>query len=153
VIVPYMAVSTRLPVPSLGGISIRYRPVLAVRLTGPQDTTLVDGLLDTGADDTVFEEWHATYMGIDVRQAPERQVALAGRPQPVRCRYAPVQLRITDGIQETYEWTAVVGFVAGRLHYSLLGQAGFLQYFRADFDGEGREVVLTPKPTFPGRRL
>jgi hypothetical protein len=92
-------------------------------------------------------------MGIDLRQAPERQVALAGRPQPMRSRYAPVHLRITDGMQETYEWTAMVGFVAGRLHYSLLGQASFLQYFKADFDGEGLEVVLTTKPSFPGRRV
>jgi hypothetical protein len=148
-----MAIPTKQAVPSLGGVFLRYRPVLAVRLTGPLGSNLVDGLLDTGADDTVFEEWHATYLGIDLRKAPERQVALAGRPQPIRCRYAALQLRITDGTQETYEWTAMVGFVSGRLHYSLLGQAGFLQYFRADFDGEAREVALIPKPSFPGRRL
>ena len=35
----------------------------------------------------------------------------------------------------------------------LLGQAGFLQYFTAEFDGEAKEVVLNPKPSFPGRRV
>lgn len=63
-----------------------------------------------------------------------------------------VQLRICDGI-ETFEWPATVGFVAARLHYALLGQAGFLQFFSADFDGEAHIVTLTPKPSFPGRRL
>jgi Retroviral aspartyl protease len=148
-----MAVAARQPIPSLGGVLVRYRPVLAVRLAGANHTSLVDGLLDTGADETVFEEWNAAVVGVDLRQAPERLVALAGRPQPIRCRYAPVQLRITDGMQETYEWTAMVGFVTGRLHYGLLGQAGFLQYFRADFDGETREVILTPKPSLPGCRV
>jgi len=127
---------------------------MAVRLTGPADTKLRDSLLDTGADDTVFTEALAVLLGIDLRSAPERQIALAGRPQPVRCRYAPVELRITDGISETYEWTPVVGFVASRLNYSLLGHAGFLQFFDATFRGEpDREVLLTPKPSFPGRRI
>jgi hypothetical protein len=61
-----------------------------------------------------------------------------------------VQLRITDGVQETYEWTAVVGFVAARLHYNLLGHAGFLQYFDATFSGADQEVILTPNRSFPG---
>jgi hypothetical protein len=85
----------------------------------------------------------AALLGVDLRQAEGRQLALAGRPQLVRCRYAPVRLRISDGSQETYEWTAVIGFVAVRLHYNLLGHAGFLQYFDAEFRGVDREVVLT----------
>jgi hypothetical protein len=137
----------------MGGQKVRYRPVLAVRLTGPAAAKLRDGLLDTGADDTVFTEALATLLGIDLRQAEERSVSLAHRPHPVRCRYAAVELRITDGAQETYEWSAIVAFVPGPLHYNLLGQAGFLQYFGADFDGDGHVVTLTPKPSFPGRRV
>ena len=76
---------------------------------------------------------------------------MAGRPKPIRCRYAPVQLQITDGIGETYQWTAVVGFVAGRLHYNLLGHAGFLQFFDVTFRGApDNEAILTPKSPFPG---
>ena len=122
--IPYMPVPAQRPVPSLGGSLVRSRPVLAIRLTGPWDTRLRNGLLDTGADDTVFTETLATLVGVDLRQAEERQLALAGRPQPVCCRYATVQLQITDGVRETYEWTAVVGFVAARLNYHLLVHAG-----------------------------
>src|SRR5262245_30024307 len=129
-----MPVPCRRAVPSLGNNLIRFRPVVAVRVTGPQHTDLSDGLLDTGADDTVFTEGLAALLGVDLTKAPEIQISLAGRPKPLRCRYAQVQLRITDGLHETYEWNAVVGFVPGPLHYNLLGQAGFLQYFLAEFD-------------------
>lgn len=124
-----------------------------MRLTGPTNTNVSDCLLDTGADETVFKEALAADIGVDLDLAEERLIHLAGRPQPVRCRYAAVLLRITDGVQETYEWTAVVGFVAGRLHYNLLGHAGFLQFFDADFKGADREVILLPNRSFAGRRL
>jgi hypothetical protein len=153
VIVRYLPIRVAQPIPSLGGSRYRYRPLMPVRLTGPSNTRVRDGLLDTGADDTVFEESLAGLLGVDLQQAEERLVGLAGRPQPVRCRYAPVLLRITDGVQETYEWTAVVAFVAGRLHYNLLGHAGFLQFFDANFRGDDHEADLTPKPSFPGRRI
>src|SRR5262249_125223 len=127
---------------------------MAVQLTGPADTKIRDRLLDTGSDDTIFTEALAKLLGIDLLAADLRQISLVGRPQPINCWYAPVLLRITDAVSETYEWTAVVGFVAGRLHYNLLGHAGFLQFFDANFRGEPDwEVILTPKPSFPGRRI
>ncbi len=152
-IVPYTAVPVQRPIPSLGGSRTRHRPVLAVLLTGPKSSRLHDGLLDTGADDTVFDEVIAGLIGVDLTQAEERLVGLAGRPHPVRCRYVAVELRITDGASETYVWTAVVGFTAGPLHYNLLGHAGFLQYLSAEFDGEARQTTLLPRLPFPGRRI
>jgi hypothetical protein len=146
---PYIVVPGHRPSPSLGGSTSRYRPVMAVRLTGPRDTRLRDGLLNTGADETIFEEALAHLIGIDLSHAEARNVSLVGRPTPVRCRYAPVQVRITDGV-ETFEWTTVVGFAATRLRYQLLGHASFLQYFDATFRGVDQEVVLTPNRSFPG---
>ncbi|MBI1914063.1 MAG: hypothetical protein HYS12_04910 [Planctomycetes bacterium] len=151
--VSYTPVPVRQPVPSLGGSRIRNRPLLPVLLTGPGGSRIHDGLLDTGADDTVFAEAIAGLLALDLTQAPELQIRLAGRPQPVRTRYVPVLLRISDGVGETYEWTAVVGFVAGPLHYNLLGHAGFLQFFSADFDGDSQVVTLTPRPSFPGQKI
>jgi len=147
-----MAIPTKQPVPSLQGQKVRHRPVLPVLLTGAATPQLRDGLLDTGADDTVFSDAVAAALGVDLSQAEQRSISLAGRPQLLLCRYVVVQLRISDGI-ETFEWPATVGFVAARLHYALLGQAGFLQFFSADFDGDAHIVTLTPKPSFPGRRL
>jgi hypothetical protein len=144
-----MAVTTKRPIPSLGGRQIRHRPVVAVMLTGTVTPQLRDGLPDTGADDTVFSEAVAAALGVDLSHGELRSISLAGRPQPLLCRYAAVHLRISDGI-ETFEWPATVGFVAARLQYALLGQAGFLQFFGADFDGEAHCVSLTPKSCFPG---
>jgi hypothetical protein len=71
----------------------------------------------------------------------------------MHCRYAPVKLFITDVISETYEWTAIVGFAPVVFRHALLGHAGFLQYFNAEFRGHDREVILTTNPSFPGRRI
>ena len=106
--IPYLVAQAKSPLPSLGGSLLRARPVLAVRIAGPARSLLLDGLLDTGSDDTVFEEWVAATIGVDLSQAAERQVGLVGRTSLVRCRYAPVELRITDGIRETYQWTTLV---------------------------------------------
>jgi hypothetical protein len=149
--IPYLAVRAKSPLPSLGGSYIRPRPVVAVRLTGPQSSVLLDGLLDTGSDETVFEDWTATAIGLDLTQAEERRVGLVGRTKLLRCRYASVTLRITDGIRETYEWSAVVGFVQTRLRYPLLGHAGFLQFFNSAFQGADRQVVVIPNRSFPDR--
>lgn len=149
-IVSYLPVTGTRPILSLGGSLTRYRPVMAVRITGPSDSRIRDGLLDTGADDTIFEDVLAPLIGVDLSQAKEKQVGLAGRPQPIRCRFAAVTLRITDGRNETYEWKAVVGFVSTRLNYNLLGHAGFLQYFDADFRGADYQVELTANRSLPG---
>jgi hypothetical protein len=110
-------------------------------------------LLDTGADDTVLPDWIATAVGLDLNGAEERPLGLAGRA-PLRCRYAPVEIQISDGAHETYHWTAVVGLVdAAVLPRPLLGYAGFLQYFDAEFRGADHEVVLIPKRSFPGIRM
>jgi hypothetical protein len=108
---PYMPVQTKQPVPSLGGKKVRHRPVLAVLLAGTPTPQLRDGLLDTGADDTVFSDAVAAALGVDLSQAEQRSIILAGRPQPILCRYVVVQIRISDGI-ETFEWPATAGFVA-----------------------------------------
>jgi hypothetical protein len=126
---------------------------MGVRLTSPYGSQLRDGILDTAADETVFEEGLAKDLGLDLTGAEERQVNLVGRPIPVRCRYAAVQLRITDGRRETYEWTAVIGFATTRLRYGLLGHGGFLQFFDADFRGARHQVILFPNSTFPGTQI
>jgi hypothetical protein len=60
---------------------------------------------------------------------------------------------ITDAVRETYQWTAVVGFVSTRLRYNLLGHGGFLDFFDVEFRGADREVVLIPNRSFPGTQV
>ena len=151
--VPYVLFVTSTPQPSLGGGSVRARPILPVRVYGPAGDTLIDGFLDTASDDVILPAWVALVIGIDLLPIPEQPIQLAGRPHPVRCRFAPVSLRITDGVQETYEWPAVVGFVPVPMKRALCGHAGFLQFFDANFRGAARDVVLATNSAFAGRQI
>ena len=150
--VPYMVGVARRPQPALGGSLTRPRPMMPVRFSQPGGSVMRTSVLDTGADDTVLPDWIATALGLDLTGAEERAVGLAGRA-PLRCRYAPVEIQISDGIRETYRWTAVVGFIDGMAHpRPLLGHAGFLQYFDAEFRGADLEVLLAPNKSFHGVR-
>jgi hypothetical protein len=149
--VRYVIRTASKPLPSLGGSFQRARPITTVLISGPSHFAVRDAILDTGADDTVFPDGIAPILGLDLSSAESRNIHLAGRGI-IPCRYLPAQLRISDYL-ETYEWTAVIGFVPIRLQYALLGHAGFLQFFDADFRGADLEVTLTPNRTFTGRRI
>jgi hypothetical protein len=146
---PYLVGRARTPQPSLGGSLLRPRPIAAVRILGPSSSFLRDSLLDTGADDTIFPEWVAAVIGLDLTHAETRDIGLVGR-RPLPCRYSPVRLRISAGPRATYEWPAVVGFVALPIRRPLLGFAGFFQFFDATFRGANQDVILTANRSFPG---
>jgi len=124
----------------------------SVEIKGPAGSAFRDGLLDTGADDTVFPEQWATNLGLNLTSLPQFSINLAGRGV-LTCRYATVTLRLTDGVGETYEWDAVVGFVPVPIRAALLGHAGFLQFFDVSFLGADREILLAPNRSFTGRRI
>ena len=149
-IVRYTPCPVRSAVPALGGSLILPRPILAVQITGPSGSRLRDGLLDTGADETVLDPSVAPLIGVDLSRAFEREVNLVGRGR-IRCHYAPVELKITDGISETYQWAAIVGFAPFPLLRSLLGFGGFLQFFDVTFRGADEEVILLPNAKFSVR--
>lgn len=133
---------------SLGGRWSRPRPLLPVAVIGPANTSAVDGYLDTGADDTIFSERLATYIGLDLTNAPQSQLTTATLTNaPIR--YAQVILRITDG-KEHREWPAWVGFTPAHIQSPLLGFTGFLQFFTATFRGDREEVELTVNNLYPG---
>ena len=111
-----------------------------------------DSLLDSGSDETILDPSVAPLIGVDLSQALEREINLIGRGR-IRCRYASVQLRITDGVAETYEWDTIVGFAPFPVLRNLLGFAGFLQFFDVQFRGAAQEAILLPNALFPGQRI
>ena len=151
--IPYMVGVAGGPQPALGGSLLRPRPMMPVQFARPGSPVTRTSILDTGADDTVLPDWIAVALGLDLTGAEERPIGMVGRT-PMRCRYVPVEIQISDGVRETYRWTAVVGFVfAAALLRPLLGHAGFLQYFDAEFRGADHEVLLIPNRAFPGIRM
>ena len=106
-------------------------------------------LPDSGADDTVFPDWIAAKIGIDLSNLPRVDLNLATAGQTVSVRYAALTLRLTDG-HESREWPAVVAFTSAHLNYALLGFAGCLQFFDANFQGAREQVELTTNALYPG---
>ncbi len=136
------------PVITLGGATARPKPVIPVSVIGPAGTVCKDSLLDTGADDTILPENIAVALGIDLSRAPTGTASGVGKKAyPVR--YAQVPLRVSDG-QEQREWEAWVAFTAAPLHRPLMGYAGFLQFFGANFLGDVKVVELTVNSAYPG---
>lgn len=144
----YKLISVGHAVVSLGGRWVRPRPVIAVALIGPGGTFAADGILDSAADDTVFPEKALTQLGLDLTNAP-RGVASGVGMIPLNVRYAQVTIRVTDG-KEQREWPAWVGFAPPPFKRPLLGFAGVLQFFQADFHGDLEFVELQVNQLYPG---
>jgi hypothetical protein len=96
----------------------------------------------------VFPEFVANDVGLDLQGAPTGSGSGFGQVVG-NLSYAEVLLRVTDG-RAFCEWPARVGFTQTPLKRALLGFAGFLQFFRACFDGELEEVELTTNSRYPG---
>ena len=144
----YKVMPVRKPVHPLGGRWSRPRPRILISVLGPRNTAPLEGFLDTGADDTVFPESLASYIGLDLTNAPVGRLTTATLANAM-VHYAQVTLRVTDG-KEQREWPAWVGFTPAKLQSPLLGFAGFLQFFTAVFRGDREEVELSVNGLYPG---
>ena len=144
----YPLIKVRKSVHSLGGRWVRPRPLVLVTLVGPKDVHVQAALLDTGSDDTVFPVWVAHKLGVDLTAVPSGEASGVGGTAAI-VRYAELQLRLTDG-QEYREWPAWIGFTTAQLNQPLLGFAGCLQFFDAQFLGAREELELTVNPLYPG---
>jgi hypothetical protein len=147
-IYPYSPVRMGCAVPSLFGRSARPRPLVTICVIGPTDSWVRDALLDTGADDSVFPELAARFIGLDLTNAPVGS-ATGVAASPVVLRYAVVALRLAVG-RVQHQWNAWVGFTSAPLRQPLLGFAGCLQFFDANFRGAREEVELAVNANYSG---
>jgi hypothetical protein len=145
---PYFSVFIGRPLVSLGGRTARSLPLVPVTLIGPSGTIVDRARLDSGADDTISRDSDAIKADIDLSHAPG-MIGLGVGGALSSVRYAQVRLRLTDG-KEFREWPAWVGFTAAPIRQPLLGIAGCLEFFDADFRGELEEVDLRTNGLYPG---
>jgi hypothetical protein len=132
-----------------GAPAIRYRPVIAIRASGPAPERhhwrIGDAFADTGTDFTVFRQQLAALLGVSafVHQLYHRW---KGRSYSVR--FSRVELEVSDGTA-TASWLAYVGFTEAPIPYDcLLGQTGFFEFFAATFRHEDLELDLSPNRRF-----
>lgn len=104
----YLGLPARQPIYSLGGVSIRHRPIVPTHLMSQRQGLPIDSAIDSAADDTIFSEAFARRLGVDLGGAPIGQGQAASGVH-FAIRYARVRLLLTDGY-ESCEWDSLVGF-------------------------------------------
>jgi hypothetical protein len=126
-----------------------YRPIVPVSVWGPAGAVLVDGLLDTGADRTLLTPSVASTLGINLARGPVRPLQLkVPSGQFVTCQLVSVILGLSRQ-RVRICWQAEVAVALEPVEKPHWGFKGFLEYFRANFDGPNRRVTLTPSERLP----
>lgn len=138
--------------PSLtAGTRHRWRPFLPVTIRSLQTgrtQTIQRAVADTGADDTIFPLQLAPNLGVTLIVGPQ-STTIRWRGTTYPMQYGRVELELRAGLR-CFSWQAIVAFSPALIPYPLLGQAGCLQFFNADFRGEDCVLGLEPVRSFPG---
>ena len=125
--------------------SSRGHPIVPVIVESGGRRQIVVGLLDTGADVCLLPYRKSLELGVSLG-APRTIGTATG--QRISCRPGVVTLELRS-TTETIRWRGEVGFTAAPLSVPIFGDCGFLEFFHNAFDGQLREVELTPRPNLP----
>ena len=133
---------------------ILHRPEILIRVVGKAGSSKLRALVDPGSDDTLLPLSVGRSIGatMDLTQTWHAE-GIGGQAIPVIL--GEVEFELTDG-KQTFRWTAKVGFVDfadPKDEITVLGHAGFLDYFRTTFDGHLRTLEIEVTPAFPGQVL
>jgi hypothetical protein len=114
------------------------RPVLPVQIEDLEEAPQLC-LVDTGATANRFGAWLADATGIDLRDAPESTIAVGG--VTTRARHARADLTIA-GVR----YDAPVSFCdPWPFAFNLLGQEGFLRFFRVTLSAAESWLEVEPE--------
>jgi hypothetical protein len=133
---------------------ILHRPKIPIRIVGGVGIFPTLALVDPGSDDTLLPLSVGRLVGAKIDPTQSWQVEGIGG-QAVAVILGEVGFELTDGTQ-TFRWSAKVGFVDfadPEDEATIVGHAGFLDYFRAIFDGHRRTLEIEVTPAFPGHVL
>lgn len=112
------------------------RPLVDVRVAGIEETPLTC-LLDTGSLHNRFAGWVAREAGLDLDGIAPQSLGIGGRP--VIARTANVALRLGK-----MSWEAPISFCdPWPWDFQLLGQEGFLRFFRVTIDAAARSLEIS----------
>lgn len=121
-----------------GAADVTPRPIVDVHMEGLERTGL-GCLLDTGSLHNRFGAWVARAAGIDLTGVAAESIGVGGRATTART--VPVRLRVGD-----HEWEAPVSFCdPWPWDFNLLGQEGFLRWFRVLIEAANRSMQVTPE--------
>lgn len=114
------------------------RPALQVAVAGPRNNVTVLSLVDSGSLHNRFALWVAETAGIDLSRAPVDRIAVGGTVTQARTVITALQLG-------EFTWEAPVSFCdPWPFDFQLLGQLGFLRWFRMEMDAADETFAVTP---------
>ena len=117
------------------------RPALQVDVVGPVASVTVVSLVDSGSLQNRFARWVADTVGIDLSGATIERIAVGGTVTQARTVSATLQLG-------EFTWEAPVSFCdPWPLDFQILGQLGFLRWFKMVMDAADETFEVTPNET------
>jgi hypothetical protein len=128
---------------------IIHRPEVPLNISGARSAFPTLALVDPGSDDTLLPLSVGRLIGATLDAAQAWHVQRIGG-QSVSIILGEVVLELTDGSQ-TFRWSTKIGFVDfadPKDEVTLLGHAGFLDFFRVTFDGHQRWLHIETTPAF-----
>lgn len=131
---------------------ILHRPEIPLKIVGDSGTFPTSALVDPGSDETLLPLSLGKLIGAKIDPTQCWQVEGIGG-QAVAVALGEVEFELTDG-KQTFRWPAKVGlvdFADPKDEVTILGHAGFLDYFRVIFDGHRRMLEIEATPSFPGQ--
>jgi hypothetical protein len=133
---------------------ILHRPKIPLRIIGGTGLLPTSALVDPGSDETLLPLSVGKLIGAKIDPTQSWQVEGIGG-QVVAVILGEVDFELTDG-KQTFRWSAKIGFVDfadPKDEVTVLGHAGFLDYFRVIFDGHRRKLEIELTPAFAGQVL
>ncbi len=114
------------------------RPALQVAVAGPTNNVTVLSLVDSGSLHNRYALWVAETAGIDLSRAPVERIAVGGTVTQARTVITALQLG-------EFTWEAPVSFCdPWPFDFQLLGQLGFLRWFRMVMAAADETFEVTP---------
>ncbi len=132
-----------------GKLDLVQRPEITMTIIGPQRQLECDALVDTGADTTVLPVSVARTLRIPLAPSTRGGTAFRGGKFPLLRGSVRFQIGSGDAIVRWAVNCFFAEFESKRQETLVLGQADFLEYFRATFDWEKGMLTLDPNGRFP----
>ncbi len=134
---------------SSGKLSIAQRPEISMTIFGSDRHLNCTALVDTGADTTVLPTSVARTLRIPLVPTTSDGTAFGGSRYPLLRGRVRFQVQAED---ESVAWNADIFFAefqSKKDETLILGQADFLEYFRATFDWERGLLTLESNGRIP----
>jgi hypothetical protein len=125
-----------------------FRPLVPLWIYGPTRTLLTDGVLDTGAERVLLLPPVARRLGIDIAALSSTVVLHVPTGQAVACKTAVLIVELRRPHSSMF-WRSEVAIPAQPIRHCYWGIKGFLEFFRAEFDGPNHAVTLIAGSNLP----